>query len=168
MENKRIEATSTRDILPRALAPEHRDDLRRSGLSDETIRDAEIYSVTPYQINKIMGWNAPVTSLLAFPYLGTDFVRYKLFPPLTTKEAHKQKYHQQKSSPVRLYAPAGFRCWESIRRITEGEKKALKGTQEGLNVCALGGIWNHSVKDENGQPQLIDDLVGIPWRLSDK
>jgi hypothetical protein len=39
----------------------------------------------------------------------------------------------------------------------------LKGTQEGLNVCGLGGIWNFAVKGANGQPQLIDDLVGITF-----
>ena len=153
-----------RQVLPLSLSPEHKADLEKSGLSDETICEAKIFSVPPYAINKIMGWNAPITSLLAFPYPGTNFVRYKLFPPLTDKEDHKQKYHQPKGSPIRLYVPPGFRCWEPIWRITEGEKKGLAGTQARLNVVALGGVYNFAIKNGDGKPVLIDDLAGIPWQ----
>jgi hypothetical protein len=147
-----------------SLHPDHLADLQKSGLTDETILEAGIYSVPPHKINKIMGWNAPVNSILAFPYPGTNFERFKLFPSLTDKNGHTQKYTQVKGSPVRLYVPPGFRCWEQIWRITEGEKKALRGSQEGLNVLALGGVWNFAIKNGDGEPVLIDDLKGIPWK----
>ena len=143
------------------LHPDHRRDLEKSGLSPETIKGAGVYSVPPDQIKKIMGWDAPVNSLLAFPYHGTDFIRYKLFPPLTDKNGKDQKYYQQRGSGIRLYRPVGFDDKAAVIRFTEGEKKALKGTQEELNVCALGGVWNFGTKDDNGQAWLIEDFDQI-------
>jgi len=145
------------------LHPEHLADLHKSGLSDETIDKACIYTVLPGQINKIMGWNAPVSSLLAFPYPGTDFTRYKLFPPLERKDGHKQKYHQSKGSDICLYMPPGFDLDADLLLLTEGEKKALKAIQEGLNCAGLGGIWNFALKDEDENPQLIEPLKKINW-----
>jgi len=145
------------------MSPDHVADLKKSGLSDETIEAAGIYTVPPYNIDKIVG-NRPINSLLAFPYPGTDFIRYKFFPSLTDQDGHVQKYHQAKGTPPRLYVPPGFQCWQATWRVTEGEKKALAGTQRGLNVIGLGGIWNYAVKDGDGEPKLIDDLQGVPWQ----
>lgn len=146
------------------LHPDHLAELKKSGLTDATIEAAGIYTVPPSQINKVMGRNAPITSLLAFPYDGTGFERYKLFPSLKDADGQEKKYHQPKGSPVRLYVPPGFACWNSKWRIAEGEKKALKGTQEGLNVLGLGGIWNFAFKDDNDVPMLIDELRDVPWQ----
>jgi len=146
------------------LHTEHKADLKKSGLSDETIEVAGIYTVPPAQINKIMGWDVPIIiSMLAFPYPGNNgFTRYKLFPPLVRKgETRAMKYFQSKNSGIHLYQPPGFDPNADILYVTEGEKKALKVCQEGLNCCALGGIWNFAVKDENGKPQLIDDFNSI-------
>jgi len=145
------------------LHPEHLADLRKSGLSDETIDKAGVYTVLPGEINKTMGWDAPISSLLALPYPGTDFTRYKLFPPLERKDGHKQKYHQGKGSDICLYMPPGFDTEADLIFLTEGEKKALKAMQEGLNCGGLGGIWNFAVKDDGGNPQLIDSLNKINW-----
>lgn len=146
------------------LHPDHREDLLRSGLLDETIEKAGIYSAPPGNINEIMGWDAPISSLLAFPYPGTDFTRHKLFPPYQKKgETRAQKYHQSRGSGIVLYKPPGFDADKDLILITEGEKKALKAIQEGLNCAALGGIWNFAVKDSNGKSQLIDDFDSIEW-----
>lgn len=143
------------------IHPDHRDDLYKSGITDETIGAAGIFSVPPDKIKKALGWNAPVTSLLAFPY-GNGFTRYKLFPPLINKEGRAQKYSQQKGSGLHLYLPPKFDIGADCLRITEGEKKALKGSQEGLNVSALGGIWNFGAKDaDSGLTRLIDDLKAL-------
>jgi len=139
------------------LHPLHYEDLQKSGLSDETIKEAKIFSVPPGQISKIIN-NASVNSLLAFPYPGTDFLRYKLFPPLKSQDGHTVRYYQPKGSPVRLYFPPDFDFNATTIHITEGEKKALKATQEGLNCIGLGGIWNFAVKDSNGNPRLIEDF----------
>ena len=146
------------------LTPSQLADLRKSGLTDETILAAKFHSVPPRLINKILGFNAKINSLLEIPYPGTDFSRYKLFPPLTNREGHSQKYHQPKDSAPRLYVPPGFDCTKKLWPITEGEKKALKATQDGLNCLGLGGIWNFATKNGNGQPELIPDLKNIPWK----
>ncbi len=148
-----------------ALHTEHLSDLQKSGLTDQTIETAGICTVPPGQINKIMGWDAPITSMLTFPYPGNSgFTRYRLFPPYQKKgETRAQKYWQPKGSGVHLYRPPGFDPGGDVILITEGEKKALKACQDGLNCCALGGIWNFAVKDENGKPQLIDDFNSIDW-----
>ena len=146
------------------LAPSHLEDLRESGLNNKTIQGAGFKSVPPRLINKILGFNAQIDSLLEMPYPGTDFSRYKLFPPLTDREGHKVKYFQPKDSAPRLYVPPGFDCAKKLWRFTEGEKKALKATQEGLNCLGLGGIWNFASKNAHGQPELIPDLKNIPWK----
>jgi hypothetical protein len=140
------------------LHPDHRADLEKSGITEATIKAAGIYSVPPDQINRILGWNAPIDSLLAFPY-GNGFTRFKLFPPLLNKEGKTQKYFQYRNSGLHLYMPPGFDASADCLRLTEGEKKALRGSQDGLNVAALGGIWNFGSKDsDSGLTHLIDDL----------
>ena len=146
------------------LAPSHLEDLRKSGLNDETIQEAGLKSVPPRLFKEILDHNAKIESMYLIPYPGTDFSRYKLFPPLTNREGHTKKYHQPKDSAPRLYVPPGFDCTKKLWRITEGEKKALKATQEGLNCLGLGGIWNFASKNAHGQPELIPDLQNIPWK----
>lgn len=133
------------------LHPDHLKDLRKSGLSDETIREAGIYSVRPADINKKLGPGFPypgkIDSLLAFPYPGTDgFERYKLCPSLGDR-----KYHQREGTDNHLYIPSRVAVIlkdPSIPLyITEGEKKALKATQGGLFCIGMGGAlelerWN--------------------------
>ena len=57
------------------LTPSQLADLRKSGLTDETILAAKFHSVPPRLINKILGFNAKIDSLLEIPYPGTDFSR---------------------------------------------------------------------------------------------
>ena len=98
------------------LAPSHIEDLRKSGLNDETIQEAGLKSVPPRLINKILGFNAKINSLLEIPYPGTDFSRYKLFPPLTNREGHSIKYHLSLRLAPRLYVPPGFDCTKNYGR----------------------------------------------------
>jgi len=147
------------------LHPEHLIDLRKSGLSDEMIEAAGISTVSPDQINKLLRFDAPISSMLAFPYPGNNgFIRYKLFPPLLRKgETRAQKYHQPPGSGMHLYSPPGFDASNNTVLLTEGEKKALKACQEGLNCCAIAGIWSFAGKDRNGKPQFIYDLEKTAW-----
>jgi hypothetical protein len=153
-----------------SLAPEHLEDLQRSGLNDETISKANIYSVPPSDIHKILGRSLAekVNSLLAFPYLQNGyqqngFCRYKLFPPIKGKDGHKMKYFQPAGSGVHLYYPPGIQDEIPDRSIplsfVEGEKKSLKGCQEGINSIGMGGIYNFKEKDEDS---LIPDFNNIP------
>jgi hypothetical protein len=46
--------------------------------------------------------------------------------------------------------------------IVEGEKKCLKGLQEGLSCIGLGGLWSWS--DGSEEKNLIPDFDLIEWK----
>jgi hypothetical protein len=127
-----------------SLHPEHLADLRKSGLTDETIAQAGLYSVRSQDTHKVTRVQK-VKSLLAFPY-APDFTRYKVFPTHLKVAGKKFRYTQPPGSAVRLYVPPMVRDAANDPRqtlwIVEGEKKALKACQEGLICVALGGLWN--------------------------
>ncbi len=61
------------------LHPDHLADLKKSGLSDKTIIEADIKSVPPDMINKVLGFNIPgIISMYAIPY-GNGYYRFKIF-----------------------------------------------------------------------------------------
>jgi hypothetical protein len=61
------------DNLQSSLHPDHFKDLRRSGLKDQILQAAGIYSVPPCDISKkLEGRFTKVESLLSFPYPGAD------------------------------------------------------------------------------------------------
>ena len=147
---------------PASLHPLHLKDLCKSGLTDETIQAAKIYSVPPHDISKKLGGRFPkVESLLAFPYPGANgYERYKLFPPQVTDKG-TVKYYQKAGSPSRLYFPPGIgsflRDASSPIFFTEGEKKALKAIQECIPCIGLAGLWNWS--DGTPDKNLILDFL---------
>jgi len=147
-----------------SLAPSHQADLEKSGLSPNTVRLAGIHSVRPSDINRILGpsLSSKVSSLLAFPYPGDGFVRYKLFPTVHDKDDHSMRYYQPKGSGVHLYFPPDIEKVLSNPdipiAIVEGEKKSLKATQEGIPCIALGGVWSWC---KPGTYDLIDDFNGV-------
>jgi len=145
--------------------PAHWADLMKSGLSPETIQRAGIKSVPPDQINKTIGFDPKnVKSCLEFPYPNISFSRVKTFPPYTDNQGHQVKYLQPKGSGVHLYIPVG--CEEKLHQIqtpiyfTEGEKKSLKASQEGIFCLGLGGVWNFKNKGDDG---LINEIKKIPF-----
>ena len=91
-----------------------------------------------------------------------EFVRCKLFPPVSDGQGHTIRYYQRAGTPARLYVPAPARAALADATvpllITEGEKKALKANQEGLACLAVGGLWNWQ---SSGRP--IADLDRIDW-----
>jgi hypothetical protein len=143
-----------------SLHPDHLTDLRKSGLTDDTIIQGGIYSVPPCDINKKLGFNdSRIESVMAFPDPGGDgFEICKTFPP-----QDGLKYVQPKGSPNRLY------IHHLVREIlpnssipiyfTEGIKKALKACQEGIPSIAMSGLWNWS--DGTEEKKLIPDFEKI-------
>jgi hypothetical protein len=142
--------------------PDHLADLRKSGLSDEMIAAAGVRSISARGIVNALGF--PVyggTSLLCFPYPGADgFCRYKAFYE-SDFAGKRPKYLQKKGSGSHLYIPDTTR---TVLRdtsvplyLTEGEKKTLKGCQEGLFCIGLSGLWNWS----DGDKGLIADFSQI-------
>lgn len=134
---------------------DHLADLRASGLTDETIKAAGVYSIRPCDIalffNLRRGVPREIKSALCFPYQGGDFARIKLFPAIG-----KMKYGQPPKTSARLYIP--FRVNNGPLYVCEGEKKTLAAHQAGMNAVGIGGLWNWLT---NGEP--IDDLTLIEW-----
>jgi len=131
-----------------SLHPEHLEDLRKSGISDETIRGLGIYSARPDDVARLVGWDPPgIKSALVFPYPGAEgFCRLKVFPPFKDKGGKSVRYLQRPMSGVHLYIPPFA---ERVLRDptvplawSEGEKKAAKACQEGIPCGGLGGLWN--------------------------
>lgn len=129
------------------LLAEHLADLRKSGLSDDTIATMQVRSLSAAELAKALGYSPEgVRSALAIPYPGLDFARYKLFPPAVGEDGHRIRYLQPSGSGVHLYIPPAVRAVLSDTSIplswTEGEKKAAKATQDGFPCIGLGGLWN--------------------------
>jgi len=141
---------------PRGLAPEHLADLRKSTITDETIRAQHIMSVPPAMFGRLLGFDVPdVRSMMLLPFLasGAGFighVRVKIFPELKGKDCHSTKYLQPRGSSPRLYFVTC--CMDSVLRgdgpvwFVEGEKKALSVGQLGLSAVGFSGAegWHRS------------------------
>lgn len=150
--------------IDRVFDPDHREDLQKSGLTEETVARAGIFSVSSSDIPGLLGFSpCGVKSALVFPYSQNGFSRLKLFPPYLDEQGHKVKYLQRKGSGVHLYVPPGTDSkLEDIRTllfITEGEKKALRAAQDGFCCVGLGGIWNWK---ETGKEGLIQEIKNLP------
>jgi hypothetical protein len=156
-----------------ALAPEHLADLRKSGLTDETIAAQYIRSVPLSMIPRLFGFDIPsVRSALLFPFRSPrggfmDHVRVKIFPSLKDGDGHTIKYLQRKGSAPRLYFVAG--CLREVLDggaplwVVEGEKKTLAVAQLGLPTVGFCGVegWHR-----HGTTALLADFDAV--RLRDR
>lgn len=146
-----------------SLAPLHLQDLRKSGLSDETIVAAGFASVRPCDIAKEIGFNSnEIESAYRIPF-DKNNSRYKLFYKTEAKPGvRRPKYTQKKGTVNRLYIPVFLTSTVlkslSTLHFTEGEKKALKATQDGLPCIGITGLWNWKKK---GTDELIPDFDKI-------
>ena len=154
------------------LETHHIEDLRRSGLSDKTIIEAGIFSATADRVNEILGFNPENSTGMAFPYYfdandsNHPYIRIKIDnPPLIGGKP--AKYLSPKRSQNHLYIPPQLISVlnepSKPLYITEGEKKALKAAQEGLDCIALAGVWCWKGKDVDGESKPIPDLNKIKW-----
>lgn len=146
-----------------SLQPDHLADLRRSGLSDETIAAAGIRSLALADLPRHLSPRiaGQIQSAYVIPYPGAeDFFRVKLFPPVPDGDGHLIRYYQPAGTLPRLYIPPRARAVLADPSVPlrwgEGEKKCLTGDQEGLACVGLGGLWNWML---DGRP--IEDLDRI-------
>lgn len=156
-----------------ALAPEHRADLVKSGLTLATIQAQYLRSVPPGLIGRLLGFDvAGIRSALLFPFRSPangfmDHTRIKVFPPLQDTAGHTIKYLQPKDSSPRLYFVAS--CLAEVLAGTtplwmvEGEKKAAAVAQLGLPAIGFCGVegWHH-----RGTSALLTDFDAL--RLRDR
>lgn len=154
------------------LLAAHLEDLRRSGLSDETIAASGIYSASAKETKAILGFDSGPG--IAVPYVGTAplLVRIKPDEPFAGKDGKAAKYlsplKRLYSAGNRLYLPATLHPLVPTDPgvdliVTEGEKKALKAVQEGFPTVALAGVTCWRTKLPDGTSRAIADLDLIKW-----
>jgi hypothetical protein len=132
------------------LAPEHREDLRKSGLSDATIRRHRMFSVWRRKSKALLGFALPgFDSGMVIPFPDPaggfmDHIRIKIFPSVTDAAGHSIKYLQPRNSPPRLYFPidTSLTILGGLEPLwlVEGEKKALAVAQLRLPSIGFCGI----------------------------
>lgn len=117
-----------------------------------------MFSAPPKLVQKLLGW--PAGRALCFQY-GLGFYRFKL----ERKQTDGKQYRQRKGTVNRIYIPRILPNGDAVIKdptvpkiITEGEKKAIKGCQEGLVVVALPRVYGFLHK---GEP--IPELDRFTW-----
>ena len=152
------------------LHPEHLDDLRKSGLTEATIRVQKIHTVMPPAIfDALLGFRVPaaITSMYVLPFFGStgtllDHVRVRVFPALETPKG-TIKYLQPRRSGVRIFFPVmALEAVMSTREplwVIEGEKKSLAAAQLGLAAIGICGVEGWHAR---GSAELHPDLDGVP------
>jgi hypothetical protein len=128
-------------------------DLRRSGLTDETIAEMRLQSIPKgADCRTLLGWDhTPGNGGYKIPYFDLDgrdtgFFRIRFVPALKKNDGGLTRYGQPKGTTTRAYLPPLASCrsaWRDPRVIlcvTEGEKKAAKACQEGILTVGLGGV----------------------------
>jgi len=156
------------------LLPHHCDDLRRSGLSDRTLEKWGVYSIEADQswVMQQLGFGHVEPPVLALPVLPPDRTQPNLNDiiikpdkPRRDERGHSRKYEMRPKSRNRVHAPLS--CREKLfdttfpLDVTEGQKKAEKGSQEGLCCIALPGVFNYLVKIASDASFPIEDLDKI-------
>jgi putative DNA primase/helicase len=156
------------------LSDKHRAELHASGITDERITAAGLYTASNGAIAKLLGWQPKQCDWgvgLVYPY-SDGYSRVKLDFP-RSYEGKAIKYESPKNAPNRAYFPPG--SWELLPSadtivVTEGEKKALAVAQLGIPCIGLVGVWGWQEKRQRldtgkayGKRRLIDDLKRIDW-----
>ena len=151
------------------LSPDMLADLRRSGLTDDTITLMACNGIRP----KELPLNGAV-SAYQLPYFNLDgsvncFSRLKFVPEVLNANGKKIKYWQEKGSAPHLYLPPRV-DWRRMAQdtavpliVTEGEKKAAAGCQAGLRVLGIGGAWNWTSTLDNGDKLTLPMLDEFQW-----
>ena len=136
------------------LRDKHRDELRESGLSDETIAASGIYSADNEEIKTILGWQPKhmqwgsgwvIPFDKGYSRIKLDNPRFrddkpiKYESPVTLKGDRLSKASWGTTN--RAFFPPEFDVEGDTMFITEGEKKALSATQHGFPCIGLVGVW---------------------------
>jgi putative DNA primase/helicase len=152
--------------------PHHVKHLRQSGLTNDTILAAGIYSETsPDKLAVLLNWRKPFKRMapaIVFPFVGADgrngYSRIRPDTPRTIKQK-PIKYESPRGEPNRIYLPPGVAeklddaSCELL--VTEGEKKSLAATQFGFPCIGLVGVYGWKPK---GEEKLLPELERVKWQ----
>jgi len=180
-ENTTMTTEDSRLKVEAVLQPHHIEQLRESGLTDETILSCRFRSENRIsQIRTILQnktFPKKCGSCLIIPYCDQngDYIGFQRVRPDNPRKSRKDdrpiKYESPRKSQNRAYFPP-HSDWRGViddKRmilITEGEKKSAKATQEGFPTIGLAGVWNW--KSEAAKvDSLIPDLDAIDWNGRD-
>jgi len=173
--------------VKRELSPAHLEQLHASGLDDETLELAELYSESNTRAVALMlerTYPRLCGPALVFPFYlpgATEPHAYRIKPtnPRSEKRRGKTrliKYDQATRPGVLVYFAPRARssgAYGDVTQVchwTEGEKKALAFDQLGLPCVGLTGVWNWSdpaERDATGGDRLhpaIRDHVPVAGR----
>lgn len=175
------ETTTTPDPLDR-LAPHHLEQLRESGLRDDTIRLAGFRTVRDKAVADILGYqpkdfNWGTGWTIDFPSRNghkKPYGQVKLDFPRIGDDGKQLKYESPKNQEPRCYFSPDFdkhAVSAKVIVITEGVKKCLAIWQAGYPCVALTGVWNWQrkrLRDDNnkkafGKRELLKDLAELDW-----
>jgi putative DNA primase/helicase len=156
------------------LLPHHRDEFHKSGLSDETIAAAGVYSETNADaLASVLNWNRVPKKLgpcIVIPFTGADgsngYCRAKPDRPRICKADGKPiKYESPRGQPNRIYLPPGVAAVADKPEveiiITEGEKKALAVSQHVGHAIGLVGVYGWKAKRSE---RLLPEIERFNWR----
>jgi len=149
------------------LDKDHLEDLKASGLSDKTRREAKIYSVSAEEAQALVG--SKRSRGWAIPYLHTGPNPYTVVKFDKANE-EGQRYCNPKGAGNKLYIPPVTLMDHTKLRdvsvpiyITEGQKKALRACQDQLVCVSISGVDSWKTKVE-GKSEPMPDLDLIPWK----
>ncbi len=154
-----------------SLLPHHRQQLLDSGLTDETIEGAGVYSVCNQdEMRRILQRKNVSTEqlpALAFPYPSTSgemsYTRVKPDKPRYIEDK-AVKYESPSGVSNEIYLPPGVSAvlqdTSVALFITEGEKKSLAAKQRGFSCIGLVGVYGWKVKDRE---ELLPSMQQIAW-----
>jgi putative DNA primase/helicase len=154
------------------LLEHHLAELQRSGLTDETIRAAGVYSeVDTGKLSALLDWTrypSKCAPAIVFPFTATDgrngYCRIRPDHPRISG-GKLVKYESPKGQPNQIYIPPGVAdaLGDPQRELllTEGEKKSLCASQYGFPCIGLVGVLGWK---EKGRQSLLPTLQRIPWK----
>ena len=154
------------------IFPHHLAELRRSGLTDATIRAAQIQSQADCNaLAAILGWRKyrkAMGAALVFPYTDDQgrngYTRIKPDRPRKDRNGKPIKYESPRGQPNQVYIPPGVAdALPDAHRellLTEGEKKALAAMQAGFPCLGLVGVFGWA---EKNQVALLPALERVAW-----
>ncbi|CAN5423883.1 hypothetical protein BH11PLA2_BH11PLA2_44000 [soil metagenome] len=181
-------ATYTLSAEELSLDQSHLDELRvGSGLSDEIIREADIYTSRDARDNAHhIGWERLIGDLghaIAFPVPDPTGESSKSVATILKFDKPRMSRKDGRERPVKYESPKGrksipymlpsvvtqLKDVSTPAVVTEGIKKQLRLTQAGYAAIAIPGVWACLVKMETqeGDPVmwgLCPELAAINWQ----
>jgi hypothetical protein len=156
------------------LIARDRQEFKDSGWSEKTALDARAFSADESLVCKLLGRWTSVGSGWVLPYPSPDGfyegrLCVKLHTPVvlaSSEEGKTAKYLFPVKSEPHIYFPRSV--WPIIDDVrvplifVEGQKKALKASQEGFPSVALSGVWGWS---RNHKPIEDFNLIALKGRV---